>query len=205
MYNYIDLSHSIYDKMPIHPYDDGVKLYQDRFLDKHKYNNSRLETGMHAGTHIDVPRHFLNIDTYVDEIPLDRFIGRGCLINVRNEETIDFKEEYYDKIKEHNIVFILTGHDANYGKENYFDDHPLVTKRFAEFLITRKIKILGMDMAKPDKYPFEIHKILFENDIFIIENLTNLEKLVDIDEFQVIAFPLKIKAEASLVRVVAQY
>lgn len=64
---------------------------------------------------------------------------------------------------------------------------------------------IGMDMPKPDNYPFEIHKLLFNNDIFIIENLTNLDKLKGVDNFQVIAFPLRIKAEASVVRAVAMY
>ncbi|TCT15630.1 putative cyclase [Natranaerovirga pectinivora] len=57
MKGFIDLSCTIENGMPVHPFDSEVKLYQDRFLEKNKYNNSRLETGMHAGTHIDIPRH----------------------------------------------------------------------------------------------------------------------------------------------------
>jgi kynurenine formamidase len=39
----------------------------------------------------------------------------------------------------------------------------------------------------------------------MIENLTNLGKLVDVNEIELMAFPLKIEAEASLIRVVARY
>ncbi len=63
MSNFIDLSYTIDDGMPVHPYDEKVKLYQDRYLEKHKYNNSRLETGMHAGTHVDIRRHLLDSNT----------------------------------------------------------------------------------------------------------------------------------------------
>ncbi|MFW6281647.1 MAG: hypothetical protein ACOC1O_02480 [bacterium] len=61
-----------------------------------------------------------------------------------------------------------------------------------------------MDLPSPDKYPFEIHKILFDNNILLIENLTNLSCLLSVSDFEIIAFPLKIKAEASIARVVAR-
>ena len=57
MKRYIDLSQDITHDMSVHPYDDKVKLYQDKFLDKDKYVNFKLETGMHSGTHIDTPMH----------------------------------------------------------------------------------------------------------------------------------------------------
>ena len=60
-----------------------------------------------------------------------------------------------------------------------------------------------MDLPSPDNYPFEIHKKLFANNILIVENLTNLSELIGVKDFDIIAFPLKIRAEASLVRVVA--
>jgi kynurenine formamidase len=64
--------------------------------------------------------------------------------------------------------------------------------------------MVGMDMPSPDKYPFEIHKLLFDNGIYIIENLMNLDKLLGIKKFEVIALPLKIKADSSIARVVAK-
>ena len=64
--------------------------------------------------------------------------------------------------------------------------------------------MLGMDLPSPDKYPFKIHKKLFDNDILIIENMTNLSQLLSVNNFEIIAFPLKIKAGASMTRVVAR-
>ena len=58
-------------------------------------------------------------------------------------------------------------------------------------------------MPSPDRYPFTIHKKLLNNRIFILENLCNLERLAWGDDFKVIAFPLKIKGEGSMVRAVA--
>jgi len=46
--------------------------------------------------------------------------------------------------------------------------------------------------------------MLLEKDILIIENMKNLGSLLNVDEFEIIALPLKIKAEASPVRVAAR-
>ena len=67
----IDLSQVIEDKMPIYPGDKGTNLFQSEFLSIDKYNNHRLETGMHAGTHIDAPMHLTDSKKYINEYELD--------------------------------------------------------------------------------------------------------------------------------------
>jgi len=64
--------------------------------------------------------------------------------------------------------------------------------------------MLGMDMPAPDYPPFTFHKSLLSNGIFILENAANLEELTNLSAFEVMAFPLKISAEASLVRAVCR-
>ena len=163
---------------------------------------------MHAGTHIDAPRHFLNSDMYIKDYKLESFIGNGCLLDVRGENVISLKDEYYDIVKENDIVLLFTGFSSLYGKVDYyegFNNHPIVDIELGNFFVEKKIKMLGMDTPKPDNYPFEIHKLLLNNDIFIMENLTNLDKLINISCFEVIALPLKIRAEASIVRAIARF
>jgi len=208
MKSIVDLSHVIIDQMPVHPYDSQVSLHQDKTLERDKFNNSRLTTGMHAGTHIDAPSHFLESPLNISNYPLDSFIGEGCLLDVRGENLIVLKSEYEERVKEGSIVLLFTGFSQLYGKPDYyqrFDDHPLVDPQLAQFFCRKKIKILGMDMPKPDNYPFEIHKLLLGNGIFIMENLGNLEALLGVPEFEVIALPLKIQAEGSPVRAVARF
>ena len=84
----------IKNAMPVHPYDE-VKLYQDKFLERDQYNNSKLEAGMHIGTHIDLPRHMLDRYELISDFAIDRFIGNGCLLDVREEGKISMKEEYF--------------------------------------------------------------------------------------------------------------
>ena len=74
--------------------------------------------------------------------------------------------------------------------------------------ISKKINLVGIDSPSIDlgKDPFfSAHKILSENNILIVENLTNLEKIPS-TTFDFIILPLKIKdATGSPVRAIAIY
>lgn len=204
MSKYIDLSYRLENELYTHPYDDKMKLYKNRFLDTHRYNDTRLEMSMHVGTHIDVVSHLTDQEIYISDYPLEKFMARGCLLDVRNESVITMKNEYLDKVNEGDIVLLYTGYDAYFGMSSYFDNHPSVEKELAQFFVERKIKLLGIDMPSPDHYPFEIHKILLEKDILIIENMRNMQGLKGLKEFEVIAVPLSIRAEAAPARVIAK-
>ena len=201
----IDLSYKITNNMPVFPDDDGIVITEDKILSRDYYNAIGLKTGMHVGTHVDVPRHLLDDYRTIDEIPIDRFVGNGVLLDVRCQNIIEFKKEYEHLIEENDIVLLYTGFANMYIEPClYYNKYPVVGESLAEFLVSKKIKMLGVDTPSPDTYPFNIHKKLLANDIFIMENLTNLNELVNIKSFEVFAAPLKIKAEASLVRAYAR-
>lgn len=202
---YVDLSYEIKNGMPVYPGDIEVDLKKVNNYEEDGVNCHTLLSNMHAGTHIDCPMHMVSDERYISELDLDRFIGNAVLLDVRGERLIDIKDEYYKDIKEGDIVLLYTGWESKYGSVEYYENHPIVSDKFAEFLVQKKIKILGIDMPSPDGNSFSIHKILLGNNICILENLTNLNKLLYVEDLQVFAQPLKIRAEASLVRAVAVY
>ncbi len=159
---------------------------------------------MHAGTHIDGPMHLLDIPKYLYEFPLDTFIGEGCVLDVRGSKTVEYKEEYEHRIQEGQIVILYTGHSRHYGQPDYFNDYPVLTQGFAECLVRRKVKMIGLDTPSPDTYPFDIHSYLFHHHVLIIENLTRVEQLLALNRFEIIALPLNIQADSSIARVIAR-
>jgi len=191
MMNLIDISHVINKNTPVYPGDICVQL------DEYKHGNciiNNLTTCMHAGTHIDMPKHMIASDKTAADYPIGNFIGEGILFDINN----------IDAVKESSVVIIHTGFDKYYHEPKYFTDYPAISLDLAEFFVSKKIKMLALDTPSPDYYPFPVHKLLLANDIFILENVTNLEKLHGIPKFEVIALPLKIEAEASLVRAVCR-
>lgn len=200
----IDLTHTIKDNMPVYPGDEYTRVYKTQTLEQNGYNNHRLEISMHTGTHIDSPMHLLQSSRYISDIPIEALIGRGCVLDVRGEENIIMKEAYMDKVKEGDIVLLHTGFDSKYGEEQYYKNHPTIDKDLADFFIKREIKALGMDLPSPDRYPFEMHKLLLGKDILIIENVTNINKLIGETDFEVFALPIKIMADGASARVIAR-
>ena len=202
---YIDLSHEIKNNMPVYPGDIDVNLTKEKDFNKDGYNMYSLYTEMHAGTHIDAPLHMKDNKKFISEYPIEKFIGNVALLDVRGEKIIELKDEYYKNIKENDIVILFTVCDNFYGKEEYYTKHPIVSMELAELLIKKKVKMVGMDMPSPDRNNYEIHNALFENDIFLLENLTNLNKLLYNEKIKLFAQPLKIESESSLVRAIAIY
>lgn len=200
----IDLTHPIIQSLPVFPGDDETHLAKTRNLERDHYNNYKLDIGMHSGTHIDGPMHLTDRPEYISEYPLETFIADGCIIDVRGRNSIDYQEKYEQTIQEGSIVLLCTGHSRLYGKEDYFSDYPVITAEFAGLLARKQVLMLGMDTPSPDKVPYAIHKYLFRHNILIIENLTNLQELLKVDRFEVIALPLRIRADSSIARVVAR-
>lgn len=203
MQKFIDLTHSIMDNMPIYQSDDPETLTKTRSLQVDKYNDWYLCAGMHVGTHIDGPGHLTESAVRLSDLPVERFIGTGYLVDARDRMVIgpDLLENV--PAQDDLIVLIWTGWDKKFGTQEYFDTHPVLTPAFAEKLINHNVKMVGLDFFSPDRYPFEVHKLFFRNRILIIENLTGLEQLVGIDKFTVFALPLKTETDSALARVVA--
>lgn len=200
----IDISHVLNEDTPSYPGDYKATLSKHKSLEKDYYCSYVLSACFHTGTHVDMPMHLVNDDRMVPDFPLENFIGKGVLLDVRGEKQISMKSRYEKMIDDESIVLLFTGFDQYYNTSEYFTDHPTVSDDLGRFLLSRRINMLGMDMPSPDSSPFAFHKQLLLNDIFVLENLTNLHKLLNIDSFEVMAFPLKVSAEASFVRAVCR-
>lgn len=202
---YIDLTHIVNSKTPVYSNDSPVKIVQIGTYKKDKYLTYQLTTGMHAGTHIDAPMHMIEGGKNISQIGIDRFIGKGILIDVRGVKKISKDLLNGVKIKKGSIILLFTGFDKKYNSSEYFTSYPEVTEDFAQALVESGVLMFGSDTASPDYSPFKIHKLFLANEILIIENLTNLEKLVGVKKFEIIALPAKFALEGAPARVVARY
>jgi kynurenine formamidase len=199
----IDLTQLFYNNMPRYPGDDEPKLAQVKYFAADKYSNFRIESGMHVGTHIDGPMHLTESKKFISDIDISKFIGKGCILDVRGEQLIQWKDQYEKIIEDYKVVLLLTGMSEIFEKPEYFTSHPVISEDFAAAVADLKVSMLGVDFPSVDKSPHNIHKKLLWNNVLIIENLTNLEKLLGKKNFEIIALPLKTRSDSSLARVIA--
>ena len=204
MSSYIDLTQTISDNMPCYPGDQPVSLQQIAFREQEGHNNFLLSSGMHSGTHLDGPMHLTSSLTRIAELPIDAFAGPGYLINVVGQKIIDLPETTLNHLQPGSVVLFHTGFDLYFNQKAYYLSYPAISENTAHLLVKKKIKMVGIDFPSVDYAPFKVHDILLSNNILIIENLTNLSSLLPYRDFELLAFPLKIRADSSPVRVVAR-
>jgi len=192
----INLSHRLTDNTPSYPGDPPFRLVKRG--DTVGYISYELSGCLHSGTHVDLPMHQLFGNTTCADFPLDRFFGDGQVLDVRGKAVITADD--FD-LKPGVIPLFFTGWDKQFGKSEYFTDHPVLNMSAAEKLVSSGVKLIGLDFPSPDDLPFTVHLYLLEHDICIVENLTGLDQLHD--PFKFSALPLPLEAEASFVRAFA--
>lgn len=215
---YIDLTQTFMVEMPVYPGDPKPKLKQIATIEKDGFTDHEITTGMHVGTHMDAPWHMIASGKKISEIDPEKFFGSGKLIDARGLEKIgpelligieagpprvDSSKASGTRVEAGDIVLVFTGFGSKFKEPEYYEKYPELTEDFANKLVELKIKVIGIDTPSPDRPPFVVHKILLGNEILIIENLTNLEKLLN-QKFEVIALPAKFETDAAPTRVIAK-
>ena len=201
---YLDLTHPITDNMPCYPGDQPVSLQQVASFQEDGHNNFLLSTGMHAGTHMDGIMHLTSDLTRIAELPLERFCGKGLVVNVVGQKTIQPPETLFEHLVPGSVVLFHTGFDLYFGQKSYYLSYPVLSEATARLLVKKQVKMVGFDTPSPDYAPYSIHTLFLTNQILLLENLTNLSALLPYREFELLAFPLKIRADSSPVRAVAK-
>jgi kynurenine formamidase len=203
--NLIDLTHTFDQDIPVYPGDPIPRFEQTACLDQDGFNACCLCSGMHVGTHMDAPRHMIAGGKFVCDVPTRQFFGRGHLIDARGHAVVTLDLLRAARVRSGDIVLVMTGWYKHFRDDAYYRDFPEVAPDFARKLVSLGASIIGLDTPSPDRPPFEVHKILLAGQVLIIENLTNLEALVGVGQFDVVALPTKLQCEAAPVRVVARH
>jgi kynurenine formamidase len=199
----IDLTHTISHQMPVFPGENSPSIIHDILPEDTRYVTHRLETNMHTGTHMDAPFHVKSDTITIGKYPIELFSGPAVVIDVYGLKDIEMKPEWETLFKNHKIVLFYTGYSKAWGTESYYYDYPEFNPSIAQSLVNCGVRIAGFDSPSPDKVPFAFHSIFLKDERFLVENLINLDKLAGKENITFMAFPLKIEAEASLVRAVA--
>ena len=209
----IDLTLTISQDIPSFPGSPKPSFVPWSKIKTDGYNLELLFFSSHTGTHLDAPFHFNEKGAKIHQILPSRLISKAILIKIRKRpnqqitkaDIINF-EKKYEIIEEGQSVVFFTGWQKNLKKKSFFIDNPGLSTSAARYLVSKKVNMVGIDSPSIDigkDVRFPVHKILSKNNVLIVENLCNLEKISSIN-FQFIVFPLKLKnATGSPVRAIA--
>lgn len=213
----VDLTMPLNEDTPVYPGDPAVRIEVTATFEDAGYFNTRIALGSHNGTHIDAEGHMIPGGRMLDAYPLDRFRGRGVLLDVRDgaQAAPDLDDSDLDDaaVDADCIVLLWTGLSDAYQDAGYYLRVPELPRGLVERLVERGVKMVGVDAGSIDDEPFPVHKALLAHGILIAENLVRLGRLAaaapDGDvrgaRFTVWALPLNLAVEASPARVVAEF
>ena len=178
-----------------------------------------FETGEHTGTHFDAPVHWVSgkdlADNTVDRIPVRKFIGPACVLDVTDDvardpdflvtaERVRQWERDHGRIPAGAWVLLRTGWARRQGKDyiNAREDGPHTpgwAKECSQFLAQERdvlgvgVETVGTDAGRAATFdpPFSNHFIMHGSGKFGLASLCNLDQLPATGAV-VIAAPLKI-------------
>lgn len=176
---YIDLSLLLTKDTPVFPGEPNIVFKQHAKIQENNYNEHQITINTHFGTHIDFPFHMIDNGKKSNEFNLEKFIGKGKVIDIYNPDL---------NIEDEDVFLLYSGHIEK-GINNLFNNIPTLDEKLIDLLIAKNPKMILLDIPTPDEFPYPIHKKLLGNDILIVENVCNMKVLMN-KKFKIYAMPL---------------
>ena len=199
---FIDLTLPISEKIPTFPGSPQPIFIQWENIKDDGYNLELLFLSSHTGTHLDAPYHFLEKGKKIHEISLKRLIINAILVKIRKrgdqpitKTDIQKFEKKHGKIPNESTVIFWTNWQKMIKNDSYFVKNPGLSVTAAKYLISKKTNLVGIDSPSIDlgkEKRFLVHHLFAKNDVLIVENLANLDKIKSW-KFQIAVLPIKLK------------
>jgi arylformamidase len=206
----VDLSHPIYDGMRngggwavSFPLMDNFKRTRQMTDGKASYETHMMLFPEHCGTHLDAPRHFHEPGQSIDEMPLERLMLPGLLLDLTHkaigapitiDDMIAAEARSGGHIGPDVATVCWTGTDIWWGGSEMSRNRPHVPTSTAEWLVDRGMTMFATDMIgmdDPAQWWDPTHQIWLSNNVCMVQQLTNLDQLVG-ENFLIQAFPMKV-------------
>jgi arylformamidase len=116
---------------------------------------SKLDIVCHVGTHVDVPAHFIPGGQTLDAYPIDRWILPAQVMRIKDPEVVRPAELEKANIRPGEALLLKTENSIS-GRVIagvFSEQYVYVSPEAADFLVIRKVGLLGIDYAGVDPYP----------------------------------------------------
>ena len=204
MSHLIDITRPINPTIAVWPGDTPFTLDAiARICDGASVNLTTWHMSAHTGTHADAEFHFADDGRSIDQMPLDRYVGRAQVISIgRSSGGILPVDLLSVPITTERILFRTTS--SALADDQWPSDFVTLTPDVIDWLADRDVILIGLDSPSVDAFD---SKLLPSHHRLRARGMANLEGLalanVPDGEYELIAMPLRvIGACASPVRAV---
>ena len=195
-FKWIDISVDLApDRTPVDPGTPPVRFGKISSIEKkHNSNTSVLHFGLHSGTHIDMPSHFLEQGQTIDDLDLSRLVGEAYVTDLRGLPEIDADALSAASIPKNSRRLLLKTDNSRHWKTSIFqEDFVGVSLSGAEWIVKNDFDLVGIDylsiqaIGASDK----IHTTLLEAGVLVLEGLDL--STVSAGLYELFCLPLKVR------------
>ena len=143
----------------------------------YRCNVTRLETGVHFGTHLDAPCHFIEGKKGVDELDLNVLVGTCTLIEIPDVQKIQVADLEACNIKKGTERLLIKTYNSDYWSQpghEFRKDYSAITADAAAWIVDFGIKLIGIDYLSIQLFDDQVsttHLVLLDAEVIIVEAL----------------------------------
>ena len=179
----IDVTVPIQPDMPVYPGDPEVSLtLAQSIAEGAPANVSRLDFGLHTGTHVDAPVHFIGGAPGAETLSLEVLVGPAVVVEAPGLEDDVALPEGAERI------LFKTRNSALWASKAFSEDFVTVGLPLARRLAEAHVRLVGTDyLSIGDE---EVHELLLGLGIDVVEGLDL--RGVAAGTYRLICAPLKV-------------
>ena len=183
-----DVSVPIRPGMVTYPGDPAVRLERVASLARGDVCNlSRLDFGVHSGTHVDAPLHFVEGGPAAEALPLDVLVGPARVLDLTRVEGEIGPEALAGRDLPERVL-LKTRNSELWAREEFVEDHVTLGADAARALVAAGVRLVGIDyLSIGDE---DTHRTLLGAGVVALESLDLRE--VEPGEYELVCAPLKL-------------
>jgi arylformamidase len=202
----IDISVPIRPGMVVYEGDPEVHLNRALSIaDGATANVSRLDFGVHSGTHVDAPVHFIEGGGGAETLPLDVLVGPAHVVDATGVQGV-LDEDALPGLalpeRAERLIFKTTN-SRLWERDEFMGEFVRLTGDGARYLVGRGVRLVGLDyLSVGDE---QAHVVLLRAGVVPLESLDL--RGVEAGEYRLVCLPLRIvgsdgaPARAVLIRI----
>ena len=189
-----DVTVAISESVPIYKGDPeatvtGVK----RLAAGDSANVSQICCGVHTGTHVDAPNHFIDGTRRAHELDLQKLMGACRVVEIASD-VIAIEPKHLPPLAGIERILFKTRNSTFWStpEDGFRTDFAFIMPRTATELANAGVKLVGIDylsIEAPGAAGHPVHITLLEKEIVILEGLDL--RNVSAGDYEMICLPLK--------------
>lgn len=173
-----DITVAFRTDLPLWPGDPPPNLSLMKSVEGgYRCNVTRLDTGLHFGTHLDAPCHFIEGGKAVEDLDLDVLVGPCVVADIPEVAEITPAHLEALQLPEGTIRLLLkTRNSALWNKPDheFFKDFTALTPDAAQWVVDHGIRLIGIDYLSIQRFADAVsttHIVLLGAEVIIVEGL----------------------------------